>query len=77
MQADPNLVDAELEALSFDGVDWANRDAQGLRLSESQLRSADLTEASVARARLRDILVQEGSWANATGTDASLSRVRF
>jgi uncharacterized protein YjbI with pentapeptide repeats len=77
VQADPNLVDAELEARSLDGVDWAGHDAQGLRLSESRLRSTDLTEASLARAHLRDVLVEEGSWANATGTDASLSRVRF
>ena len=77
VQSDVRLVDAELEARSLDGVDWAARDAQGIRLSESRLRSTDLTEATLARARLRDLLVQDGSWANATGTDASLSRVRF
>ena len=60
MHEEPNLVDAELEALSLEGGDWNGRDAQGLHLSESRLRSADLTEASLSRARLRDVFVVDG-----------------
>ena len=30
-----------------------------------------------SRARLRDVVVLDGSWANVTGTDVSCSRVRF
>lgn len=74
---DPNLVDAELEARSVEGVDWTGRDAQGLRLSESQLRSTDFGDASLSRSRLRDVVVQDGSWANVTASDVSFSRVRF
>jgi uncharacterized protein YjbI with pentapeptide repeats len=73
----PDLLDAELEGRSIDGVDWTGRDALGLRLSESQLCSTDLTEASLSQAHLRDVVVLEGSWANVVGTDMSLSRVRF
>jgi uncharacterized protein YjbI with pentapeptide repeats len=58
-------------------VDWSGRDASGLRLSGSQLESVDLTEASISRGRLLDVVVTEGSWANTTGTDMSFSRVRF
>jgi uncharacterized protein YjbI with pentapeptide repeats len=74
---DPILVDAVLEERTLDGVDWSGRDAQGLQLSESRLPAVDLTEASLSRARLRDVLVQDGSWANLTGSGMSLSRVRF
>ena len=70
-------MDAELEARSLEGVDWTGRDAQGLRLSESLLRSTDLTDASLSRARLRDVIVLDGSWANVAATDVSFSRVRF
>jgi len=66
-------MDAELEARSLEGVDWTGRDAQGLRLAESELRSADLTGASLSRARLLDVVVVDGSWANVTGTDASVN----
>ena len=77
MREEPNLVDAEIEALSLEGVDWTSRDAQGLQLSESRLLSADLTEASLSRSRLRDVVVVDGGWANVTATDATFSRVRF
>lgn len=74
---DLNLVDAELDAQSFEDVDWTGREAQGLQLSESHLRSTDLVEASLSRARLRDVVVLGGSWANVIGTNASFSRARF
>jgi len=74
---DLRLLDAALEARSVDGADWTDRDARGLRLSESQLNSTDLTRAVLSRARVRDVVVLDGSWANVTGADMSLSRVRF
>ena len=77
VRGDPKLLDAEIEGLSLDGANWAGRNAQGLRLAESQLRSTDLTEASLSRARFRDVVVLDGSWANVAGADSSFSRVRF
>src|SRR5207249_10103718 len=74
---DPDLVDAELEAHSLEGLDWSGRAAQGLRLSESRLSSVGLAKAELSRARFRDVVVLDGDWANATGTDGSFSRVRF
>jgi uncharacterized protein YjbI with pentapeptide repeats len=71
------LLDAELEARSFEGVDLTGRNGEGLRLVDGRLRSTDLTEATLSRARLRDVVVLEGNWANVKGSDASLSRVRF
>jgi uncharacterized protein YjbI with pentapeptide repeats len=36
-----------------------------------------LDEITIERAHLRDVAVLDGTWANATGTDMSFSRVRF
>ena len=74
---DLTLADAELEALLLDGVDLTGRKAQGWQLSESRLHSTRLVEASLARARLRDVVVLDGDWANAVATDVTFSRVRF
>jgi uncharacterized protein YjbI with pentapeptide repeats len=74
---DTILVDAELDSRLLEGVDWSGRDARGMRLSDSELRSASLDEATIERAHLRDVAVLDGSWANATGTDMSFIRVRF
>lgn len=69
--------DARHEGLSIEGVDWSNRNADGLTLAESRLVSVELSEASVSRCRLRDVVALDGSWANVGASDASLSRVRF
>jgi uncharacterized protein YjbI with pentapeptide repeats len=76
-QEDTVLLDADLESQSITGVDWSGRDARGLRLSESILRSTSLDECSLERAHLRDVVILDGSWANVTGADASFNRVRF
>lgn len=73
----PVLRDSELEGLSIDGVDWRGWNAQGLRLSESSFRSAELSDASLSRCRFRDLVVLDGSWANVEAIDASFTRVRF
>jgi uncharacterized protein YjbI with pentapeptide repeats len=73
----PHLQDAELEGLSIMGVDWTGKDAQGLKLSESRLHATDLGGASMSRARLRNVVVEDGSWANAVASDAAVHRVRF
>jgi uncharacterized protein YjbI with pentapeptide repeats len=74
---DSHLIDAELEALSLEDLDWSGRDARGSRLSECELRSVTLDELRFERARLRDVAVFDSSFANAAGNEASLSRVRF
>lgn len=71
------LRDMELEALSIDGVVWTGWNAQGLQLSESSVRSAELSDASLSRCRFRDVVALEGSWANVEAIDASFARVRF
>ena len=73
----PALRDMELDGVSIDTVEWTGRNAQGLRLSESIVRSAELNEASLSRCRFRDVVVLDGSWANVEAIDASFARVRF
>jgi uncharacterized protein YjbI with pentapeptide repeats len=77
LQGAPVLVDAELETVSVEDVDWSGRDASGLKLSESRIGSSGLAGLSMTRARLRDVVIDGGSLANGTMNAASLSRVRF
>ncbi len=71
------LRDAELMAKMIEGVDWTGTNAQGLQLSESKLRGADLVGAFLTRGLLRDVVVLEGDWANVMADGIVLRRVRF
>jgi uncharacterized protein YjbI with pentapeptide repeats len=71
------LARGELEARLLDGLDLAETDASRLSLVESRLVNVDLAGAVFRNATLRDLAVEEGSWANVRGQSATLRRVRF
>jgi uncharacterized protein YjbI with pentapeptide repeats len=71
------LVRAELEACLLEGVDLSERDASQLALAESRLVRVDLTGSSLRNATLRDLVIEEGSFANVRGSNATLRRLRF
>jgi uncharacterized protein YjbI with pentapeptide repeats len=71
------LARAELEACLIEGVDLTERDASQLSLVESRLVHVDLAGSTLRNATLRDLIVEEGSWANVRASNASLRRLRF
>ena len=87
----PPDLPAELEAADFGGgplsglelarvalgpEDVSERVAPDLRLEEATLRGVDLTGTHAPGASLADVLVTDGSWANAVLSRGSLTRVR-
>ena len=71
------LSGQELEQLLLEQVDFSAVDAGRLRLTESRLVAVDLTGASVEHTTFRDVLAEEGSWANVRATGLTLRRVAF
>jgi uncharacterized protein YjbI with pentapeptide repeats len=67
----------ELSGHLVAGVDWSARDASGLRLTECRLENVSLDESALPRARVRDVSVVAGSWANADATESFFRRVDF
>jgi uncharacterized protein YjbI with pentapeptide repeats len=72
-----DLARGDLEACLLEGLDLSERDASRLALVESRLVRVDLTGSSLRNATLRDLVVEEGSWANVRASNASLRRLRF
>jgi uncharacterized protein YjbI with pentapeptide repeats len=81
LAAPPELPDMltrrELEACLLERLDLSERDASLLTLVESRLLHVDLTGARLQNATLRDIVVEEGSWANVRAANVTLRRLRF
>jgi fluoroquinolone resistance protein len=79
--APPELPDVlargELEACLLERLDLSERDASLLTLVESRLLHVDLTGARLQNATLRDVAIEEGSWANAGAANATLRRMQF
>jgi uncharacterized protein YjbI with pentapeptide repeats len=71
------LARGELEARLLEGLDLAERDASRLSLVESRLVNVDFTGTVVRNGMLRDLMMEEGSWANVRGANVTLRRVRF
>ena len=59
------------------GNDWSARDAVGLRLTECRVDNVALDGTQLRRARIRDVGVAGGSWANVDASEAVLRRVEF
>jgi uncharacterized protein YjbI with pentapeptide repeats len=52
-------------------------DAGGVRIIGSRLVDVEASRADLARATLRDVVIDRGDWANIVATDASITRVRI
>jgi uncharacterized protein YjbI with pentapeptide repeats len=69
--AEPDLPD-DLVALAVDPAAL-----RGSRLAEARLAHVDLSDAARRAADVRDVLVEEGSWANARASGLALRRVEL
>jgi uncharacterized protein YjbI with pentapeptide repeats len=69
------LSGGELEQSLLQRSDLAGEDARRLRLVEARLVDVDLTGAALDHATLRDVIVQEGSWANVGAGGVTVRRV--
>jgi uncharacterized protein YjbI with pentapeptide repeats len=81
LDAAPELPDVlargELEACLLEQLDFSERDASLLTLVESRLLHVDLTGALLQNATLRDVAIEEGSWANVRAANVTLRRMQF
>jgi fluoroquinolone resistance protein len=71
------LAGLELDERLVDARDWTGRDAKGIRLTECRVDGVGLDEAALRGANVRDVIVSEGSWANADASEAFMKRVEF
>ena len=76
-QLPADLARAELEGRLLEGLDLSERDASRLTLVESRVVRVDLGGSTLRHATLRDLVVEEGSWANVRAANATLRRLRF
>ena len=73
---DGPLSGLELSRVALGPEDVSDRVAPELRLEEATLRGIDLTGVHAPGASLADVVVTDGSWANAVLSRGTLTRVR-
>jgi uncharacterized protein YjbI with pentapeptide repeats len=67
----------ELEQSLLERIDLTGEDARRLGLIEVRLVEVDLTGAALDHASFRDVIVQEGSWANVGARGVTVRRVEL
>ena len=75
--ADLDLSSGPFECVGVEHLDLARRDVTSLQLEQSRLRQVVLDLATLASARIQDVHVKGGSWANTLAIGTTLHRVEF
>lgn len=71
------LRGAVLDGLLVTGLDLSGREATRLELIESRCVQIDLSGSDLRNATARDVIVEDGSWANCRAATATFRRVAF
>jgi uncharacterized protein YjbI with pentapeptide repeats len=71
------LSGAEVEQSQLERLDLSGVDASRLQLTEARLVHVDLAGAALDHSVFRDVIVDEGSWANARARGVTLRRVEL
>jgi hypothetical protein len=71
------LSGVEFEMCLLNGIDLSQRDAARLQITESRLAHVDLSGCGLKNATFRDVIVENGSWANVRAENVSLGRVHL